>query len=320
MLMGCLGTSMANAEVLGLYSAGNGSTAFSPTWDWGWSPSWSEAAQPTLGKSVSGELGGGLTAWQITDPVNNTTNPNYFFALYPGTPNYQLALERGWSFSTMAQFVDTLSGDPNQGLSAYFENHLFQFMVDKDSAGQLRAQLYLSPTEIASFSLASADQAAEYFEYEIRYTPATSQASFVFDGQTIHSWGGYPSAHESVFRFGSVTTDGAGQMNYREVTMSITPLPQESGDYNGDGTVDMADYAVWRNAFGSRGNSTADANGNGLVDIGDYRIWKANFGRVLDGDASANSSIAVPEPTTVSQLTLLVMVFGGLRRSVQFIP
>ena len=52
------------------------------------------------------------------------------------------------------------------------------------------------------------------------------------------------------------------------------------GDYNRDGSVDTADYTVWRNMVGT--NSTpyfgADGNGDGTVGTPDYRVWKANFG------------------------------------------
>ncbi len=45
------------------------------------------------------------------------------------------------------------------------------------------------------------------------------------------------------------------------------------GDYDGNGTVDHADYDVWRAAFGTN-NLVADGNGNGLVDAADYTVWR----------------------------------------------
>jgi hypothetical protein len=55
-----------------------------------------------------------------------------------------------------------------------------------------------------------------------------------------------------------------------------------AGDFNEDGTVDAADYVVWRK------------NGTGQDD---YGKWRANFGRTAGGGAVVDSSVgAVPEP------------------------
>jgi dienelactone hydrolase len=75
------------------------------------------------------------------------------------------------------------------------------------------------------------------------------------------------------------------------------------GDFNEDGTVDAADYTVWRNGLGS------------IFTPSDYGVWKANFGQT-EGAGSASdsatsipgpiggSSATVPEPTTVILFTL----------------
>jgi hypothetical protein len=63
-----------------------------------------------------------------------------------------------------------------------------------------------------------------------------------------------------------------------------------SGDFNGDGGVDAADYVVWRKTGGTQD---------------DYDAWRTNFGRTLAGSGSAGYSLgasaesrsaAVPEP------------------------
>lgn len=52
------------------------------------------------------------------------------------------------------------------------------------------------------------------------------------------------------------------------------------GDYNGDYSVNLTDYTVWRDMLGSEVESFsgADGNGNGVVDRADYLLWKKNFG------------------------------------------
>lgn len=75
-----------------------------------------------------------------------------------------------------------------------------------------------------------------------------------------------------------------------------------TGDYNGNGTVDAADYAVWRN-----GDSPDDTQAG-------YDLWKANFGKT--GGTGSVAAAAVPEPASALMLlagTLLWFV-GRPRR------
>lgn len=78
------------------------------------------------------------------------------------------------------------------------------------------------------------------------------------------------------------------------------PATGLSGDYNGDGLVDAADYSVWRDSLGATGiDLPADGSGNGTVDASDLEIWRSAFGTV--GGVPAN---AVPEANSL--FTLLV--------------
>ena len=61
-----------------------------------------------------------------------------------------------------------------------------------------------------------------------------------------------------------------------------------TGDYNQDGTVDAADYSVWRDSLGTTGDFlAADGNGNGAIDAGDYDVWNSTFGHHVDSGAGA---------------------------------
>jgi len=108
--------------------------------------------------------------------------------------------------------------------------------------------------------------------------------------------------------------DGLSQIDAFVLSLDAFMTPAEldaifsrlAGDYNGDGSVDAADYAVWRKTLGQEVApfSGADGNGSGVVDAGDYAKWRANFGAnaaVTDNGAAA--SAAVPEP---SALTLFI--------------
>ena len=50
------------------------------------------------------------------------------------------------------------------------------------------------------------------------------------------------------------------------------------GDYNDDGTVDAADYPVWRDSLGQAvgPGSSADGDRDGTITMADYEVWKTN--------------------------------------------
>ncbi|WP_442484625.1 right-handed parallel beta-helix repeat-containing protein [Aeoliella sp. SH292] len=71
------------------------------------------------------------------------------------------------------------------------------------------------------------------------------------------------------------------------------------GDFNGDGTVNLADYTVWRDSLGASGlrrYAGADATGDGNVTAEDYAVWKTNFAGENEA-TSATGTNAVPEPS-----------------------
>ncbi len=85
--------------------------------------------------------------------------------------------------------------------------------------------------------------------------------------------------------------------------LTVGTLPTLPGDYNGDGTVDAADYTVWRDAMGQSGAVlAADGDGSGTVDEADYAVWKSHFGKTAGGGTLAHH--AVPEPATLAMLLL----------------
>ncbi|MEX2169271.1 MAG: hypothetical protein WD851_08170 [Pirellulales bacterium] len=82
------------------------------------------------------------------------------------------------------------------------------------------------------------------------------------------------------------------------------------GDYNNDGTVNAADYAVWRDNNGGTAVLPNDET-PGTVDVSDYNAWRANFG---DTAGSGAGSGAVPEPSTIALALLSVVAMLGAAR------
>src|SRR5262249_40466623 len=78
--------------------------------------------------------------------------------------------------------------------------------------------------------------------------------------------------------------NAAGQIVFQATFGSFNVLllynPLLPGDYNGNGTVDTADYIVWRDSIGQSGMGlAADGDGNTMIDGNDYAIWKSHFGQ-----------------------------------------
>ena len=75
------------------------------------------------------------------------------------------------------------------------------------------------------------------------------------------------------------------------------------GDYNGNGTVDAADYALWRKG----GPLQNEVDAPGTVNAADYTEWRARFGNT-SGSGSGLGAGSVPEPTS---MMLLLVVSAG---------
>ncbi|TWT90654.1 Choline-sulfatase [Pseudobythopirellula maris] len=86
------------------------------------------------------------------------------------------------------------------------------------------------------------------------------------------------------------------------VQLRVITTATLSGDFNGDGAVDAADFTVWRDGLG--------------VDFSesDYDVWVNNFGRTLASQAPA--SLQVPEPSAIATVAVALLALRGRRSRV----
>jgi hypothetical protein len=93
-------------------------------------------------------------------------------------------------------------------------------------------------------------------------------------------------------------------------------------DFNGDGIIDLADYAIWKAHVGIMSGASVldgDADGDGDVDGADFLKWQRNVGKSMPwngaGSGSGNQLSTVPEPTSLMLLACgsLALAFGRRR-------
>ena len=83
-----------------------------------------------------------------------------------------------------------------------------------------------------------------------------------------------------------------------------------AGDYNGDESVDLADYQWWRGSFGKSMSYAADGNRDGVINAADYTVWRDHYQTGLNAEAA----VAVPEPTGLSLLAIAAVAVLSMPR------
>jgi Spherulation-specific family 4 len=106
-------------------------------------------------------------------------------------------------------------------------------------------------------------------------------------------------------------------------TSLVNAVAAINADYNGNGVVDAADYAIWRKSIGQTGVSlAADGNIDNFIDDGDYDVWRAHFGETAVTGSRETTTFhgAIPEPTgiilcLIAAMVAAIWVRGGLQLS-----
>ncbi|MEX0612005.1 MAG: hypothetical protein WD738_20210 [Pirellulales bacterium] len=89
------------------------------------------------------------------------------------------------------------------------------------------------------------------------------------------------------------------EVTYNAQSVVLSVVPALDGDYNADGTVDAADYVVWRKNDGTQAG---------------YDTWRAHFGATAgSGAAAANGSAeASPSQTAVPEPSSMILMCGSV--------
>jgi uncharacterized delta-60 repeat protein len=138
-------------------------------------------------------------------------------------------------------------------------------------------------------------------------TNGTLDSTFDGDGKVTTNFPGFDYAYAMALQHdGRIIVAGStdpnedsNNSNFALARYEGDPIspPALAGDYNRSGTVDAADYVLWRNTRGAvvAGYSGADGDGDGTIDPDDYDLWRTNFGKTLPVAAST----ALAEPATL---------------------
>ena len=93
-----------------------------------------------------------------------------------------------------------------------------------------------------------------------------------------------------------------------ELQPEEVPCEPNQGDFDGNGSVEFADFLLLSSNFGQPGTaSEGDADCNGQIEFADFLILSNNFG--------TQAAMSVPEPTSLSMAALGLGLLVPFRRS-----
>jgi hypothetical protein len=296
-------------------------------------PFWSEDFESvTLGPSVNERLSN--TVFVPKDTPDTTAKPNSFThttpagwsinndALSTGYADDDIGLFEfeGWTFTT-ATLDELASGDPQ--LTDFTKSTGNFAIADSDAYTTTLGAGFGGPTILQTPAISLTGLAADSLKLQFDSAWRTSgdqtgEITVQYGNgaeMTVLSWhsnSADPNFHATnlnetvnvdldnpagattaVVRFKYTGTDNwFWAIDNIKIGTAATTL---NGDFNSDGSVDAADYVVWRNGLGT--THTPEQ----------YNVWRSNFGRTAASGQSLNN--AVPEPMTIP-LAILALVAG----------
>jgi hypothetical protein len=157
--------------------------------------------------------------------------------------------------------------------------------------------------------------------YEMTMTPLDNAAAAVTTSGSLASPATTTPINWIEFQFFNTQTSVGSDTDFFIKSVSLlTSPPPVPGDYSRNGTVDAADYVVWRKRLGTNYQlfNEVPSVTPGMVTAEDYTAWRTRFGNRSGAGADGESvSSAVPEPNTLTHVAGCVTVAicaCGMRR------
>jgi len=164
----------------------------------------------------------------------------------------------------------------------------------------------------------------------VNFSPGTNEKNTpIFDGRDPN----LPQDQWIQYTVDAVAPAGTASVRESLFFIQVYHPGVIAGDYNGNGVVDAADYAIWRKNVGQTTLSNRGTGITGLVGQADYDYWRAHFGatapQIGDGGAAwfdnaslvlltpsagSGSSVAVPEPSSLCLAVAASLLMAGFRR------
>ncbi len=219
----------ANLKVLALYDAGTTTTrpAGPPAPDSVDGGSWtadidSEIGSGLLTNAVVDDLGTGWNSWQVTDQTTTTGQFIHYDLPFTEQDN-AAAVANGWVLTIRGRFVD----DFGSGVSiycAYADHNKHRDLLWFDL---VNGELFVRPQGGVDQTLTSGSGSLDYHLHQVLFDPATSTASYYFDGELMYSGWAAPvaSAALSGIQWGTGSSAAMGSMNFNLVQFQSVELP-----------------------------------------------------------------------------------------------
>jgi hypothetical protein len=178
-------------------------------------------------------------------------------------------------------------------------------------------QLFGLQAQMADFEHIDGKAAGTYKDIRIDLTNATNQVDFSTNQTFNQIFGSGPNQQIPTGFELYINKSGEAPLNVYIDNIRIGTTPAaNTGDYNGNGIVDAADYTIWRDTLGSttdlRANGDNAGASAGKIDQADYTLWKSKFGTT--SGSGALSLGAVPEPSSAALLWIAAICCWGARR------
>jgi hypothetical protein len=258
----------------------SGVSSLSPAGSWALGNAWQPPTPTQFGQVVED------LAFQFNDPVSQQTVNG--FVNYTGT-----------NINNLVLFADPATGNVKIRNTSPFNVEIDGYTITS-AAGSLNSNpaLWTSLQDQPGV----APNWFEGFLTDNRVTEVMSSGTTTLTGNSVTTFdlGGLfktTGLRDLAFQFllANNSLPNTGVVLY-QAAPTVDELP---GDYNNDGSVDAADYVVWRKTD----NSPAG-----------YNTWRTNFGRTA-GSGSAISGAAVPEPGSLMLLAGCLMALALTRRT-----